>query len=367
MRAKEDWVLSDKPLFETVVPLTVWKKVQAKLEADPPDRRSPKSPDLWLADLVYCSHCKKAMRGMQRPTRCEYFCSTYAKEGKESGCLRNAVNHDVIEARIKEYLAEKAPELQSLMAVEQTGNLELLQPFEQRHIAVFKRCWPAVVGMVKTLQRYPFAKEIMSSHFDAILDGEEPQATTKANGDHAFLTLVEPLRAIYELIFEKETPIISDRLVELDAEHTRLTDRATIFDPVKERRALEKVKGQIAVIEEEMTVLEGRLLNQSERFNQRFSELQAMSFGFDDAAAALNDPATEARRKAEAVRQVIKQINVTFRATGKKYPTSEVVDIEIVPVTPDDGPPEYPDRASLLPDTALPARRWSARLFLPLA
>lgn len=360
IRAKEDWVLSDKPLFKPVVPQDVWDKVQAKLEAEPPDRRSPKSPDLWLADLVYCSHCKKAMRGMDRGTRCEYFCSTYAKGGKGSGCLRNAVNHNIIEARIKEYLAEKAPELQSLMAVEQTGNLELLQPFEQRHVAVFKRCWPAVVGMVKTLQRYPFAKEIMSSHFDAILDGEEPQATTKVKGDHAFLTLVEPLRAIYELIFEKETPIISDRLTELDAEHTRLTDRANDFDPVKQKRAKEKVLAQITAIEEEMTVLEARLVNQSERFNQRFADLQAMSFGFDDAAAALNDPATEARRKAEAVRQVIKQINVTFRPTGKKYPTSEVVDIEIVPVTPDDGPPEYPDRASLSPGTAPPARRCRA-------
>jgi len=57
------WSLADKPPFDPVVPLTIWKKVQAKLEADPPDRHSPKSPDLWLADLVYCSHCKKPMRG----------------------------------------------------------------------------------------------------------------------------------------------------------------------------------------------------------------------------------------------------------------------------------------------------------------
>jgi hypothetical protein len=166
---------------------------------------------------------------------------------------------------------------------------------------------------------------------------------------------VERLRLIYELIFEQEAPVISERLAELDAEHTRLTGQATIFDPVKQKRARDKVLGQITAIEEEMAVLEARLVNQSERFNQRFAELQAMSFAFDDAAAALNDPATEARRKAEAVGQVIKQINLTFRPTGKKYPTSEVVDIEIVPVTPDDGgEPEYPNRASLCTAPAPP-------------
>jgi hypothetical protein len=355
IRAKEDWVLSDKPLFPPMVPQDVWEKVQRKLDDDSPERRSPKSANLWLSELVFCSHCKKAMRGQDRGTRCEYFCSSYAKDGTASGCLRNAINHDVIEARIQEYLTEKAPELKTLMVVQQTGNVELLQPLEQRHAAVFKRCWPSVVGMVKTLQRYPFAKEIMSCHFDAILADGDPEATTKIKADEGFLTVVEPLRAIYQLIFEKETPIVGDRLAELDGEHSRLTERAMIFDPVTEKRALEKVKGHIAAIEQEMTVLEGRLVNQSERFTQRFDELQALSFAFDDAAAALNDPATEARRKAEAVRSVIKQINVSFRPTGKKYPTTEAVDIEIVPVTPDDGSPEYPDRASLSPAPAPPA------------
>jgi hypothetical protein len=201
----------------------------------------------------------------------------------------------------------------------------------------------------------------MSCHFDAILADGDPEATTKIKADEGFLTVVEPLRAIYQLIFEKETPIVGDRLAELDGEHSRLTERAMIFDPVTEKRALEKVKGHIAAIEQEMTVLEGRLVNQSERFTQRFDELQALSFAFDDAAAALNDPATEARRKAEAVRSVIKQINVSFRPTGKKYPTTEAVDIEIVPVTPDDGSPEYPDRASLSPAPAPPAPRSPGR------
>jgi hypothetical protein len=76
IRAKEDWVLSDKPLFAPMVPQDVWEKVQRKLEDDSPERRSPKSAELWLSELVFCSHCKKAMRGMDRGTRCEYFCSS---------------------------------------------------------------------------------------------------------------------------------------------------------------------------------------------------------------------------------------------------------------------------------------------------
>jgi len=80
IRSKADWVLSDEQLFEPVVPMAVWDAVQVKLEKNPPQRRSPRSPDLWLRGLLYCSHCGQLMRGVNRPTRHEYVCSTYAKD-----------------------------------------------------------------------------------------------------------------------------------------------------------------------------------------------------------------------------------------------------------------------------------------------
>ncbi len=46
---------------------------------------------------------------------------------------------------------------------------------------------------------------------------------------------------------------------------------------------------------------------------------------------ALDDPDADNRRKARAVRSCIQRVNLTFQPTGKKYPTSELVEIEIIP------------------------------------
>ncbi len=116
-----------------MVPVAVWDCVQAKINQSPPERRSPKSAGLWLSGLLYCTHCGQEMRGQQRPTRCEYFCSSYSKNKDGATCLRNAVNHKVIEDHIRHYLKQVGQEAAVFLDVHQNGNLDLLKPFEQRH------------------------------------------------------------------------------------------------------------------------------------------------------------------------------------------------------------------------------------------
>jgi hypothetical protein len=61
-----DWVQPRDPIFDPTVPLPVWDKVQEKLRAAK-QRRSPRSPDLWLAGLLYCGNCGARMVGTKRP------------------------------------------------------------------------------------------------------------------------------------------------------------------------------------------------------------------------------------------------------------------------------------------------------------
>jgi septation ring formation regulator EzrA len=153
------------------------------------------------------------------------------------------------------------------------------------------------------------------------------------------------VRDVYRELFSKDGSEMRKRLEELDSQHTLLTERVLSLDPTKAKRAIEKVNAQIAGLEGEMERIETQMVNLADEFDTSLARLRSSCDAFDKADAALADEKASARRKAEAVRTCISRINLTFRPTGKKYPKSELVDVEIIPNTDHD--PEYPDRASL--------------------
>ena len=347
IRSKADWVLSDQ-LFEPVVPKKVWEAVQAKLEKNPPQRRSPRSPDLWLRGLLYCSHCGQLMRGVNRPTRHEYVCSTYAKDKRNATCLRHCVNHNDIEDHIKRYLAEAGREAAVMLDVQKTGNIALLKPFEEKHKAVFQESLGPLVKIMATLARDKgeggeFFKQWVAAN--NMLDDEAP--ASKQNMQQVadeFMTLFQPLQKMYDAVFSGNAEGVQQQLAAVEAQHTKLTENVLNLDPVKAKRAIQKANDKIGQMEEEMQRLEGELVNYSDHFDQRNEELRAVSVAFDNAEAALDDPAADSRRKANAVRACIQRINPTFKPTGKKYPKSELAKVEIIPV--DQHGPEHPNGAS---------------------
>jgi hypothetical protein len=350
IRSKNDWVLSDDQLFKPLVPLGVWEKVQAKLEREPPKRRAPRSSDLWFAGLLHCAHCGKPMRGMQRPTRSEYFCSSYAQGKEASGCLRHNVNHALVEEYILKYLQEAGIEIGAMMDAQQTGNVALLRPFEDRHIHNICETGRAIKGLFDAITSHPDWEEVLRD-CGGKKGRRKPPETLDEFHQH-FMEFFIPVQKAYMVYFKRDEAVVQERLKALDEEHTALTQRVLNLDPMKAQRAIEKVNQRIGVLEEELQTLEAKLTNLSEEFDRVRDEMIAQCNALAEAKRAMDDPTANDRRKAQAVRSCIDQINVTFRPTGKKYPKSEIVKIEIIPRTQQT--PEYPAGASCCRAGCLP-------------
>src|SRR5262249_14414349 len=273
IRSKADWVLSDDQLFAPVVPVAVWEAVQVELEKNPPQRRAPRSPDLWLRGLLYCSHCGQLMRGVNRPTRHEYVCSTYAKDKQNATCLRHCVNHEVIEEHIKRYLAEAGREALVMLEVQKTGNTALLKPSEEKHKAVFQSNLEPLVKIMATLARdegegSECFKEWVAANtvLDEDDDGPLPSMNMEEIADD-FVGLFHPLQQMYKAVFSRNAEGVRQRLAALESEHTKMTENVLNLDPVKAKRAIQKANEKIGQMEEEMQRLESELVNYSDLFD----------------------------------------------------------------------------------------------------
>jgi DNA invertase Pin-like site-specific DNA recombinase/uncharacterized coiled-coil protein SlyX len=362
-RAKEDWVLSDRQLFEPVVPKDVWDKVQLKIETNPPKRRDPRSPDLWLAGLLVCSHCGKPMRGMQRPTRTEYFCSTYAESKDNETCLRNCVNHEVVEGYIRQYLKDSHREAVLLLEVEKSGNFDLLKPYHEKHRQNLIRFAHALGRTVDAVTSHPDWEDTLRQCGANDSKKNPPQTLEEFHDEMKNLLL--PVQEAYRFYFRRDEVEVRRQLDELEQRHTNLAQRMLNFDPAKAKRAIEKANDQLAELEKEIERVQGRLKNWADEFDKIRDETTTHIMALDAAEAALEDPAADNRRKAQAVRACIQQVNLTFRPTGKKYPKSELVAVEIIPASPPE--PEHPNGGSSCKAPALLGRRSRARSARPRA
>lgn len=338
-RGKDDWVLSDHRLFNPLISNDVWEAVERRFAENPRKTRSPRSADLWLSNLLYCAHCDQPMRGMQRPTRTEYFCSTYAKTKGDCDCLRHCVNHDVVEAEIRRHLEESGQEASVILEAQQTGNMELLKPYEDKHLHNILRCGEALTNMIRSVVRHDDWEDMLRRCGAKKGKKKPPESLDEFHEDWRQFWL--PVQKAYELFFQRDQQVTEDRLRQLDEEHTQLTNRVLNLDPQTGKRAIEKANARIAELEDQMMAVEQGLTNWSARYQEIREEMFSHVYALKAATEALDDPDADNRRKARAVRKCIQKVNLTFQPTGKKYPTSELVEIEIIPADP-----EYPNGAS---------------------
>ncbi len=273
------------------------------------------------------------MRGMTRPTRHEYFCSTYAQSKGKSTCLRHCVNHKVIEDEIRRYLDEVAVEAATMLKTHQSGNLELLKPFEDKHWENLTKFQSVVGKMLLEIESKPLApKEYIRIANEYPANGREKFPALDLDNLHEMVeTDYRGVCEVYKKVFGADESHVKARMAELDGLHTELMQGLRTLDPVKAKRAIQKTNDEIAGVEAEMESLETRLENLTERFDETLDILHKSCGAFFDAEKALDDPAGNNRRKARAVRSAIERINLTFRPTGKKYPTCELVEIEFIP------------------------------------
>lgn len=342
VRAKEDWILSEQRLFEPIVNLEVWSQVQEKLKSTPSKRRDPRSSNLWLAGILVCSHCGKPMRGMQRPNRSEYFCSTYAEHKNNGTCLRHSINHETVENQIIGYLKDSHLEAAIMLDVENTGNLELLKPYNEKHRNNLIRFASVLGKTVREVMSHSNWEEVISRYLNEPRKNKPFESLEDFHDD--LKSFIQPLQDAYQIYFRKNEEASASKLDDLESRHTELTNRILNFDPVKVPLAISKANSQLADLEKEISTIKSRLYNWAIELDRVRDETTAHVMALDRAEETLKDPASTNRRKAQAIRSCIEQIKVTFRPTGKKYPKSELVSLEIIPLLA--AGKEYPNGAS---------------------
>jgi DNA invertase Pin-like site-specific DNA recombinase/uncharacterized coiled-coil protein SlyX len=341
-RLKEDWVLSERQLFKPMISMEIWEATQGKIERNPPKRRDPKSADLWLTGLLFCSHCGQPMRGMKRPTRCEYFCGSYASNGTNKECLRHCINHKVAEEYIQKYLKESGREAEVLLKAQETGHLDLLQPYHEKHRSSLMRFCFALGRTVDVVLKHSDWEDVLRQCGAKASKKKPPQNLEELHADMTAQFL--PLQKAYQLYFQRDEAVARQHLIELEHEHTALTNRMLNFDPATAQRAIQKTNSKIAELEQEIERVDGKLKNWADELGKVREETYSHVTALDATEEILNDRKSENRRKAQAVRSCIDRINLTFRPTGKKYPKSELVGMEIIPNTSHG--PEYSNGAS---------------------
>ncbi len=345
-RDKAAWVYPDKPVFDPVIPLEHWEAVQRKLEA-PVKRRSPKTAEIWLAGLVHCAGCGVRMRGQKRNNYCQFLCQTGDRRRMGvSGvaCRRNTVHHELVESVVGQWLADAGKTLETLAAAHEAGDLGLLATLQ----ADYDRGITAYLAAARRMVEYAVkhGDDDTMQEVGGLVDAFNP-----VEGEAVRPEEEGGLVRLYRQAYQASGSEVQARHEGLEAEHTRIMGVIERFQGTP--RAVVKKQAELAAVEAELTALEEQLADQSsvaEGLARRLAEIQ----GTIQTAGRRSSSEATLRHKADALGRLVKRIDVHFEPTGKKYPQSVPVFVEVIPHEGEEV--RYP--VSCSPDKAPPARRF---------
>jgi DNA invertase Pin-like site-specific DNA recombinase len=295
---------------EGLVDRDTWDRVQAKL-AGITRTFAPRNNDLWLAGLLVCGGCGQPMNAWRQrgggTWELSYNCRTYRRYGvkNSSGCLLHRVQHNLIESLLGRYLKETGEGLEALLATS-AGDMEcqtiagLLRQQEGKqwdYLRALGRLWREVrASGARPPEGQPWA-------YDSLCGAYQAQAST--------------IRAD-----------LTKQIEALDQEHSRLVEG---YADLPGKLAREKAKVRIEALEAEIEAVRVKL----EPLDLKVQAIRADLERLDEAVvqARKSLAGDESRRKAEAVRRVVRRIVCRFerKLYGKQY-RSTLVEVRIEPV-----------------------------------
>lgn len=299
---KADWVMPNNPLFEPVIDRATWDRVQQKLDQEcPVKRRAPKSAKLWMSGLVYCAKCGQPMSGKiethsRRPV---YICSSYLRfDGprRDSPCQINVVAQETIERLLGEYLKDTEIDLGRLSAAQ---------------------------------DRPSFSEEFFRAA-DRFIEAHATMRERLKLPDPCGLTIDE-LTKRWGTVFVSEEAELQEQLGVLQRKHDALTAGIVNIPPTA-KLALAKTQGRLSELEAQIVQTEALLADAEKVFDDAIATVMRLMKDWQKARDALKGE-TSARRKAEAIRSVISRIDLTFKPTGRRRPSSELTQVHVVPVS----------------------------------
>jgi DNA invertase Pin-like site-specific DNA recombinase len=357
---KEDWIVSDKRLWDPLIDEATWEAVQAKLAARTTRPKAPRSPEEYLKGLLVCAHCGEPMEVHPVRARYEYYCKTYQKfrrNHKKAGappCGRHHVFQDQLDREIIRWLEESGRRLD--LVLEGNGTPDRRQDKAEDHRQAFTEG-------VKRLETY--LAEHHPDDYAAIVDEMDREAQDReqwqeeAAGDGApyqpgTLAGAPDLVAVHARHRHDRPPAliggtlvqrcidcyrarvdeaqVRDELARLRAEQSRRVDEWRDLPNVKSVR--DAVAVQMTALDRRITALEQQGSGLVELLEQHWRDLLSLQRRLLRAREALADE-RDHRRLAEALRSVIKRISLRFEAIAESRPgksQSRLVEVTIEPV-----------------------------------
>ncbi|HEX4128760.1 MAG TPA: recombinase family protein [Pirellulales bacterium] len=363
-RPKTAWWIPDHEVYPPLVAKEVWDKVQAKLDAHVPQRRAPKTADLWLAGFVRCARCGKRMRGQKRPNYYQFSCPTGEQDkSNKFGCLRNAINQQIIERIVIDYLNEIGEAVNVLRQVQVTGETLLLDSLKDHlgqylydnldislRMAKFVHEFAGEKVFRQLRERFPTSDFVPQEDFGKLIHAAMQDCSDLGI---AIAPELAPFRlsVVYDLLFEHNETILKARFEDFDEQRKRAAHELVRLPDDVSKRTLKEYQKRLLDIEQDLGKTENMLDHLTSRGDDNEQQTKELLSAIANAKAAIRED-EGLRGRTEALGQVIDQINVWFEPTGKKYPTTVPVWCEIVPKFgskrvyrfdgEDDGPPDGP-------------------------
>jgi DNA invertase Pin-like site-specific DNA recombinase len=297
--APGDWVQSHR-LFEPLIDRPLWETVQRKLASRKVRAKAPRSAALYLAGLVVCGHCGRRMVAGPISRGAHYVCGSWHKavrQGKRtlSGCLRNSVKQEVLQAYIDKYLAETGKRLELLTEGTADPTLDRLKGQEG---SAWQACSDGLTRLCEYLATYHPAD------YNALLEeyeGYDLRMFMAAAVD-SYQTHFDPAR-------------FTTKIAELKAELKELMRQwADLPTP----KAKEIARERFALLESQITELEKQQENAAEVVMRHYRQMSDLQVAVAEAQKAMESGRSSQalRRRAEAIRGIIHRIECGFSVTG---------------------------------------------------
>jgi hypothetical protein len=187
-------------------------------------------------------------------------------------------------------------------------------------------------------------------------EGGEQEVSLECCEEKGREKLLSLLIELYEASFATNQEPLRQRMQDLEEQHRRL-----VIDCRKlpeGSRALGQLHKEMLGVEASMTQIEADMTNLTAAVQEAMVEVARTRERLADARKSISAD-IGLRAKAERLRQVIDRIVVRFEPTGRKYPKSKALEIEIVPKV--GGAVKYRTDALLYTAPAPPSRRSGGR------
>lgn len=226
------------------------------------------------------------------------------------------VHHELIEKVVEQYLTDIGEAVDTLIDANRTGDFGLLNSLQEEF------SYTLHLSVHHNTEMFIFICE--NGGWDELSKELKGGGILKITDDF-FPKFIEHYRKTYAAKKDKK----ERELRKHEAAHDDLMKVIKRFKGAP--RALEKKQAELLKVEAAIELVEKQLTDQSEIALQHRAQLDDLRDAIERAKKGKGKEGG-LRAKAEAVRRLIDRIDVEFQPTGKSYPQSVPIFIDVIPV-----------------------------------